>query len=86
MNSKHIRALNWALFFFIIMSPIKTKYMSQTFESLMLEIQESLSLVASPTDLTLALSNALQKAETYEEEWINDLYERSDDYFKDFIY
>jgi hypothetical protein len=60
--------------------------MSQTFESLMLEIQESLSLVSSPTDLTLALSNALQKAEAYEEEWINDLYERSEDPFRDFIY
>jgi len=60
--------------------------MSQTFESLMLEIQESLSLVSSPTDLTLALSNALQKAENYEEEWINDLYERSEDPFRDFIY
>jgi hypothetical protein len=52
----------------------------------MLEIQESLSLVSSPTDLTLALSNALQKAENYEEEWINDLYEKSEDPFKDFIY
>lgn len=60
--------------------------MSQTFESLLLEINESLSLVSSPTDLTLALSNALQKAEAYEEEWINDLYEHSDDNFKDFIY
>jgi len=60
--------------------------MSQTFESLLLEIQESLSLLASPTDLTLVLSNALQKAEAYEEEWINELYERSEDNFKDFIY
>lgn len=60
--------------------------MSQTFESLLLEINESLSLVSSPTHLTLALSNALQKAETFEEEWINELYERSEDNFKDFIY
>ena len=64
----------------------KTNYMTQTFESLLVEIQDSLTRVASPTDLTLALSNALQKAEAYEEEWINDLYERSEDNFKDFIY
>jgi hypothetical protein len=60
--------------------------MSQTFESLLVEIQDSLTRVASPTDLTLALSNALQKAENYEEEWINDLYENSEDPFRDFIY
>ena len=60
--------------------------MTQTFESLLVEIQDSLTRVASPTDLTLALSNALHKAETFEEEWINDLYERSEDNFKDFIY
>lgn len=60
--------------------------MTQSFGSLLVEIQDSLNRVASPTDLTLALSNALQKAENYEEEWINDLYEKSEDPFKDFIY
>ncbi len=60
--------------------------MTQTFESLLVEIQDSLTRVASPTDLTLVISDALQKAEAYEEEWINDLYERSEDNFRDFIY
>lgn len=60
--------------------------MSQTFESLILEIQHAIINAETPTALTTALSDALKKAEDYEDEWINDLYEQSEDGFKDFIY
>lgn len=60
--------------------------MTQTFTSLLVEIRESIDQSLTPTDLTIKLADALQRAEAYEEEWINDMYEHSDDNFRDYIY
>lgn len=60
--------------------------MSQTFESLILEIQHAIINAQTPTALTSALHDAVSKAEAYEDEWISSLYEQSEDGFKDFIY
>jgi hypothetical protein len=59
--------------------------MSQTFESLLLEIRDSIEQSMTPSQLTSTLMSALKKAEEFEEEWINELYENSDG-FESFIY
>lgn len=59
--------------------------MSQTFEQLLLDIRESIEQASSPTHLTSILANALKKAEDFEEDWINELYEQSEG-FNDYIY
>ena len=59
--------------------------MSQSFESLLLEIRDSIEQSLSPSQLTSTLMSALKKAEEFEEEWINELYESSDG-FESFIY
>ena len=60
--------------------------MTQTFTSLLVEIRESIEQSLTPTELTTKLADALKIAEAYEEEWINDMYEHSDDNFRDYIY
>jgi len=60
--------------------------MSQSFESLLLEIEHAIKNAETPSALTSALYAATKKAEEYEDEWINSLYEQSEDGFKDFIY
>jgi len=69
----------------IISHQFKTKYMSQSFESLLLEVRDSIEQSMSPSQLTSTLMSALKKAEEFEEEWINELYENSDG-FESFIY
>jgi len=59
--------------------------MSQSFESLLLEVRDSIEQSMSPSQLTSTLMSALKKAEEFEEEWINELYENSDG-FESFIY
>jgi hypothetical protein len=59
--------------------------MSQTFESLLLEVRDSIEQSMSPSQLTSTLMSALKKAEELEEEWINELYENNDG-FQSFIY
>lgn len=59
--------------------------MSQSFESLLLEVRDSIEQSLSPSQLTSTLMSALKKAEEFEEEWINELYENSDGY-ESFIY
>ena len=59
--------------------------MSQSFESLLLEVRDSIEQSMSPSQLTSTLMSALKKAEEFEEEWINELYESSDG-FESFIY
>ncbi len=59
--------------------------MSQTFESLLLEVRDSIEQSMTPSQLTSTLISALKKAEELEEEWINELYENSDG-FESFIY
>ncbi len=54
--------------------------MSQSFESLLLEIRDSIEQSLSPSQLTSTLTSALKKAEELEEEWINELYESNDGY------
>lgn len=56
-----------------------------TFESLLLEIKDSIERCATPTQLTSALTSALKNAEQYEDEWINALYESNEGY-ESFIY
>ena len=51
-----------------------------TFESLLLEIRDSIERCATPTQLTSALASALKNAEQYEDQWINSLYESSEGY------
>ncbi len=69
----------------IISHQFKTKYMSQTFESLLLEVRDSIEQSLTPSQLTSTLMSALKKAEEFEEEWINELYENNDG-FESFIY
>ena len=45
--------------------------MSQSFESLLLEIRDSVEQSLSPSQLTSTLMSALKKAEDFEQEWIN---------------
>jgi hypothetical protein len=59
--------------------------MSQSFESLLLEVRDSIEQSLSPSQLTSNLMSALNKAEEFEEEWINELYENNDG-FESFIY
>jgi hypothetical protein len=59
--------------------------MSQSFESLLLEVRDSIEQSLSPSQLTSTLMSALKKAEEFEEEWINELYENNDG-FESFIY
>jgi hypothetical protein len=58
--------------------------MTQTFESLVVDIKESIEQCSSPSALTSKLMYALKKAEEFEEEWINELYES--DCFDAYIY
>jgi len=59
--------------------------MSQSFESLLLEVRDSIEQSLTPSQLTSTLMMALKKAEELEEEWINELYENNDG-FQSFIY
>ena len=59
--------------------------MSQSFESLVLEIRNSIDYSLSPSQLTSNLMSALKKAEEFEQEWKNELYESSDGY-ESYIY
>ena len=59
--------------------------MSQSFESLLLEIRDSIEQSMTPSQLTSTLMMALKKAEELEEQWINELYENNDG-FQSFIY
>jgi hypothetical protein len=60
--------------------------MVQTFESLKLDIEHNIRQSLTPIELTSILQDMLHKAEQYEEKWLNDLYERSNDDFESFIY
>lgn len=55
--------------------------MNQTFTSLVLDIKESLDHARFPTELIFKLQDALEKAQQLDAEWVNDLYEQSDEYF-----
>lgn len=59
--------------------------MSQSFESLLLEIRDSIEQSLSPSQLTSTLMSALKKAEDFEQEWMNELYESNDGY-ESYIY
>jgi hypothetical protein len=59
--------------------------MLQSFESLLLEVRDSIEQSMTPSQLTSTLMMALKKAEELEEEWINELYENNDG-FQSFIY
>jgi hypothetical protein len=59
--------------------------MTQSFESLLLEVRDSIEQSMTPSQLTSTLMMALKKAEELEEEWINELYENNDG-FQSFIY
>ena len=59
--------------------------MSQSFETLLLEVRDSIEQSMTPSQLTSTLMMALKKAEEFEEEWINELYENNDG-FQSFIY
>jgi hypothetical protein len=58
--------------------------MTQTFELLVVDIKESIEQCSSPSQLTSLLRDSLKKAEEFEEEWINELYES--DCFDAYIY
>ena len=61
--------------------------MTQSFESLLLDIIHNVNQSATPSELTTALYDAIKRAEDYEEEWINSLYENSSsDGYESFIY
>ena len=60
--------------------------MTQTFESLILDIRHAIEQSETPSALTTALYDAVKRAEDYEEEWINDMYENSEDGFTNYIY
>jgi ribonucleotide reductase beta subunit family protein with ferritin-like domain len=60
--------------------------MTQTFESLILDIRHAIEQSLTPSELTTALYDAVKRAEDYEEEWINDMYENSEDGFTNYIY
>jgi hypothetical protein len=59
--------------------------MSQSFETLLLEVRDSIEQSITPSQLTSTLMMALKRAEEFEEEWINELYENNDG-FQSFIY
>jgi hypothetical protein len=59
--------------------------MSQSFESLLLEIRDSIEQSLTPSQLTSTLMMALKKAEEFEHQWINELYESNDGY-ESYIY
>jgi hypothetical protein len=59
--------------------------MSQSFETLLLEVRDSIEQSMTPSQLTSTLMMALKRAEEFEEEWINELYENNDG-FQSFIY
>jgi hypothetical protein len=59
--------------------------MSQSFETLLLEVRDSIEQSMTPSQLTSTLTMALKRAEEFEEEWINELYENNDG-FESFIY
>ncbi len=59
--------------------------MSQSFESLLLEIRDSIEQSLTPAQLTSTLMSALKKAEDFEQEWMNSLYESNDGY-ESYIY
>ena len=59
--------------------------MSQSFESLLLEIRDSVEQSLTPSQLTSTLMSALKKAEDFEQEWMNSLYESNDGY-ESYIY
>jgi hypothetical protein len=58
--------------------------MTQTFELLVVDIKESIEQCSSPSQLTSLLRDSLKKAEEFEEQWINELYEN--DCFDAYIY
>jgi hypothetical protein len=60
--------------------------MLQSFEALKLDIEYNVRQSLTPSELTSILQDMLHRAEMYEEEWRNDLYERSNDEFELFIY
>lgn len=60
--------------------------MLQSFEALKLDIEHNVRQSLTPSELTSILQDMLHRAEQYEEEWINDLYERSEDGFESFTY
>ena len=60
--------------------------MTQTFESLILDIRHAIEQSETPSALTSALYDAVKRAEDYEEEWINDMYKNSEDGFTNYIY
>ncbi len=60
--------------------------MTQTFQSLLLDIIHNVNQSVTPSELTTALYDAIKRAEEYEEEWINSLYENSCDGYESFIY
>lgn len=59
--------------------------MSQSFETLLLEVRDSIEQSMTPSQLISTLMMALKRAEEFEEEWINELYENNDG-FQSFIY
>jgi len=60
--------------------------MTQTFESLILDIRHAIEQSNTPSELTTALYDAVKRAEDYEEEWYKDMYENSEDGFTNYIY
>ena len=70
---------------FSFVTNLKPNIMSQSFESLLLEVRDSIEQSMTPSQLTSTLMMALKKAEEFEEEWINELYENNDG-FQSFIY
>jgi hypothetical protein len=60
--------------------------MKKTFEQVVLEIKESIDQSVTPTQLTSVLMMCLKQAEDFEDEWINELYENSEDGFSSLVY
>jgi hypothetical protein len=69
----------------LFVTNLKPYIMSQSFETLLLEVRDSIEQSMTPSQLTSTLMMALKKAEEFEEEWINELYENNDG-FQSFIY
>lgn len=59
--------------------------MVQSFEALKLDIEHNIRQSLTPIELTSILQDMLHRAELYEEEWRNDLYEKPDG-FESFTY
>lgn len=59
--------------------------MLQSFEALKLDIEHNVRQSLTPSELTSILQDMLHRAELYEEEWLNDLYETPDGY-ESFVY